>query len=119
MLAAFLGNHGNGFAQGFVVAAQNQLKLALAAPEVPALAGAELHEAEISLDQARTAWAAQAKPSDVDHFAYLASKKIAIARMAANQRLAEKAIDGAQGQRQQTQTQPAQENVGFRHIKPY
>lgn len=85
-----------------LTAAQNQLKLAQAAPEVPALAGAELHEAEVSLDQARTAWAAQKPLSDVDHLAYLASKKIAIARTTANQRLAEKAIDDAQSQRQQT-----------------
>jgi outer membrane protein OmpA-like peptidoglycan-associated protein len=85
-----------------LAAAQEQYKTAQNTPEVPALASAELHEAEVTLEQARSAWSAQAKASEVDHLAYLASKKVAIAQATASQRLAEKAIADAGGQRQQT-----------------
>jgi outer membrane protein OmpA-like peptidoglycan-associated protein len=83
-------------------AAQAEFKTAQATPEVPALASAELREAQVALDQARAAWATQDKRSEVDHLAYLASKKIAIAQTAASQRQAEKSINEAQGRRQQT-----------------
>jgi outer membrane protein OmpA-like peptidoglycan-associated protein len=83
-------------------AAQAEFKSAQATPEVSAMAGAELRDAEATLEQARAAWASQQKITDVDHLSYLASKKIAIAQTAANQRLAEKAINDAQGNRQQT-----------------
>jgi outer membrane protein OmpA-like peptidoglycan-associated protein len=83
-------------------AAQAQLKSAQAMPQVPALASAELREAELSLEQARAAWATQNKRTEVDHLSYMASKKIAIAQTVANQRLAEKAVTDAQGNRQQT-----------------
>ncbi len=82
-------------------AAQAEFKSAQATPEVPAMASAELRDAELTLEQARSAWATQVKPSDVDHLAYLASKKIAIAQSAASQRMAEKYINDAQGNRQQ------------------
>jgi outer membrane protein OmpA-like peptidoglycan-associated protein len=85
-----------------LAAAQAEYKSAQATPEVPALAGAELRDAGVTLDQARAAWASQEKRSDVDHLAYMASKKIAIAQTTANQRLAEKAINDAQGNSQQT-----------------
>ncbi|NVO06660.1 MAG: OmpA family protein [Rhodoferax sp.] len=83
-------------------AAQAEFTTAQNTPAVPALASAELHDAEVTLDQARAAWGTQEKRSEVDHLAYLASKKVAIAQTVANQRLAEKAINEAQGQRQQT-----------------
>jgi outer membrane protein OmpA-like peptidoglycan-associated protein len=83
-------------------AAQAEFKSAQAMPEVPAMASAELRDAQTTLEQARAAWATQEKPADVNHLAYLASKKIAIAQTVASQRLAEKAINDAQGNRQQT-----------------
>ena len=83
-------------------AAQAQFQTAQASPEVASLASAELRDAQLSLDQARAAWGTQQKTAEVDHLAYLASKKIAIAQTVANQRLAEKAVNDAQGQRQQT-----------------
>jgi outer membrane protein OmpA-like peptidoglycan-associated protein len=85
-----------------LTAAQDEFKSAQATPEVSAMASAELRDAEGSLEQARAAWAAQGKRADVDHLAYLASKKIAIAQSVARQRLAEKAINDAQANRQQT-----------------
>jgi outer membrane protein OmpA-like peptidoglycan-associated protein len=85
-----------------LTAAQAEFKSAQATPDVPAMASAELRDAGVTLEQARAAWAAQGNPSDVNHLAYLASKKIAIAQTVANQRLAEKAINDAQGNRQQT-----------------
>jgi outer membrane protein OmpA-like peptidoglycan-associated protein len=83
-------------------AAQAQYQAAQNAPQVNALAPAELREAQLAVEQARAAWSRQDKASEVDHLAYLASKKVAIAQEATNQRIAEKAINDAQGQRQQT-----------------
>jgi outer membrane protein OmpA-like peptidoglycan-associated protein len=83
-------------------AAQAEFKSAQSTPAVPALASAELHEAQVTLEQARAAWASQQKATDVNHLSYMASKQIAIAQTVANQRLAEKAINDAQGNRQQT-----------------
>ena len=83
-------------------AAQAEFKSAQATPEVPALASAELHEAQVTLEEARSAWASQQNAKDVNHLSYMASKKIAIAQSVANQRLAEKAINDARDNRQQT-----------------
>ena len=85
-----------------LIAVQMELKYAQATPEVSTMAGAEIRDAAATLDQARAAWAMQEKPSKVNHLAYLASKKIAIAQTMANQRLAENAINEAQGNRQKT-----------------
>ncbi len=85
-----------------LTAAQSEFKAAQDTPSVAALAGAELGDAKATLDQANDIWATQGSRSDVDHLAYMASKKVAIARTAASQRQAEKAIDAAQSQRQQT-----------------
>jgi outer membrane protein OmpA-like peptidoglycan-associated protein len=83
-------------------AAQSQYQAAQNAPAVSALAPAELRDAQVAVEQARAAWAKQDKTSEVDHLAYLASKKVAIAEEAARQRQAEQAINEAKGQRQQT-----------------
>ena len=85
-----------------LAAAQAEFKAAQNTPEVPALASAELRDAEVSLEQARSVWAAQGNSSEVDHLAYLTSRKVAIAQTAASQRQAEKAVNDAQSQRQQT-----------------
>jgi outer membrane protein OmpA-like peptidoglycan-associated protein len=83
-------------------AAQAQYQSAQNSPQVSALAPAELRDAKVTLDQATTAWGKQDKTSEVNHLAYLASKKVAIAQEATNQRIAEKAINDAKGQRQET-----------------
>jgi outer membrane protein OmpA-like peptidoglycan-associated protein len=85
-----------------LTAAQAQFKSAQATPEVTAMAGVELHDAEVALEQARSAWVRQEKRSDVDHLAYMASRKTDIAQTVTNQRLAEVAINEAKGKRQQT-----------------
>jgi outer membrane protein OmpA-like peptidoglycan-associated protein len=85
-----------------LTAAQAEFKSAQATPDVPAMASAELRDAEVALERARAAWATQEKRSEVDHLAYMASKKIAIAQASANLRLADKAINDARGDRQQT-----------------
>ena len=85
-----------------LTAAQAAFTSAQATPDTPVLASAELREAEVALERARAAWAAQEKSSAVDHLAYMAIKKTAIAQELAFQRLAEKAINNAQSQRQQT-----------------
>ena len=82
--------------------AQTQFQTAQNTPEVPALASNELREAQVALEQARAAWSTQQKTTDVDHLAYVASKKVAIAQSAASQRQAERNIAEASGQRQQT-----------------
>ena len=95
-----------------LIAAQAEFKTVQATPEVPAMASAELREAEVTLEQARAAWVRQAPRTEVNHLSYLASKQLAIAKTTASQRQAERAIDEAQGQRQQTlllaRTQEAQ-----------
>lgn len=83
-------------------AAQAQYQGAQNSPEVTTLAPAELRDAQVAVEQARAAWAKQEKSSEVDHLAYLASKKVAIAQEATRLRLAEQAINDAKGQRQQT-----------------
>jgi outer membrane protein OmpA-like peptidoglycan-associated protein len=85
-----------------LTAAQAEFAAAQNTPAVAALAGAELRDAEVTLGQARAAWSTEQKRSDVDHLAYLASRRIAIAQSIANQRLAEKSVNDAQGNRQQT-----------------
>jgi outer membrane protein OmpA-like peptidoglycan-associated protein len=83
-------------------AAQAEFQSALNTPAVPALAATELHDAGVTLDQAQAAWGAQGQTAEVDHLAYMASKKIAIAQTVASQRQAEQVVNNAQGQRQQT-----------------
>jgi outer membrane protein OmpA-like peptidoglycan-associated protein len=85
-----------------LAAAQMQYKEAQNSGPVNTLAPAELRDAQVALEQAQTAWGKKDKTSEVDHLAYLASKKVAIAQEATRQRTAEKAINDAQGQRQQT-----------------
>jgi outer membrane protein OmpA-like peptidoglycan-associated protein len=85
-----------------LTAAQAEFKAAQNTPQVTVLASAELHDAEVTLDQAKAVWGTEGKRSEVDHLAYLASKKVSIAQTVASQRQAEKAINDAQSQRQQT-----------------
>ncbi|RFO97142.1 flagellar motor protein MotB [Rhodoferax lacus] len=85
-----------------LASAQQEYQTAQNTPAVTTLASAELRDAQLALDQAKTAWGKQEKRSEVDHLAYIASKKVAIAQELGNQRLAEKSIAEAQGRRTQT-----------------
>ena len=85
-----------------LTAAQAEFRAAQNTAEIPALASAELRDAETTLAQARSVWATQGSTAEVDHLAYLTSKKVAIAQTAASQRRAEAAINDARSQRQQT-----------------
>jgi len=85
-----------------LAAAQAQYRDALSAPQVNTLAPIELRDAKVALEQAQTAWGQQDKTSEVDHLAYLASKKVAIAQETTKQRIAEKAVNDATGKRQET-----------------
>lgn len=85
-----------------LAAAQAQLRLAQISSDVSALAPAELREAEMALDVAKAAWSKQGTLAEVDHLSYLASKKIDIAQTVTRQRVAEKAVTNAQGNRQDT-----------------
>jgi outer membrane protein OmpA-like peptidoglycan-associated protein len=85
-----------------LTAAQAAFTSAQATPDTPVLASAELREAEVALERARAAWAAQENHAAVDHLSYMAIKKTAIAQELAFQRMAEKAINDARAQRQQT-----------------
>jgi outer membrane protein OmpA-like peptidoglycan-associated protein len=85
-----------------LAAAQAQYQDAQSAPQVNTLAPMELRDAKVALEQAQTAWGKQDNTSEVDHLAYLASKKVAIAQEATKQRIAEMAVNDAKGQRQET-----------------
>ena len=82
--------------------AQADFKSASDSPAVQSLASNELREAQSTLSQAQDAWATKGNPSDVDHLAYLTSKRVAIARAVTRQRQAEMAVNEAQSQRQQS-----------------
>ncbi len=70
-------------------------------PAVNELAGAELRLASDALDQASQAWTTAASPSEVNHLAYLARQRIAIARELANQRVADAEVTRARAAREQ------------------
>ncbi len=61
-------------------------------PQVTSLAAGELREAGNSLDSANAAAAKDEKEAVVNHLAYVASQKVAIARETASQKAAEQAI---------------------------
>lgn len=82
--------------------AQAQYQSARDNPEVIALAGTELQDGARALEQARSAWSAQAPTREVDHLAFLASKKIEIAQALSQLRQAERTINAAQSQRTET-----------------
>jgi len=85
-----------------LASAQQEYQTAQNTPAVTTLASAELRDAQLALDQAKTAWGKQEKRTEVDHLAYIASKKVAIAQELGTQRLAEKSIAEAEGRRTQT-----------------
>jgi outer membrane protein OmpA-like peptidoglycan-associated protein len=82
-------------------AATQNFQAAQRSPTVAALAPAELKDAELSLANAIQAWTNNGPVSEVDHLAYLARQKTAIAQEAAAQRQAENAVAQAAAGRNQ------------------
>lgn len=76
---------------------------ARANPQTTALAAPEMVLADKALGAAQAAWAAQAEPAEVDHLAYLARQRVAIASTLGTQRSAEAQVAQADGQRDKLQ----------------
>jgi len=82
-------------------AATRNLQSAQSSPSVTALAPGELKDAEMALAAAQAAWTNRGTIPEVDHLAYLAKQKTAIAEETARQRTDEKAVTEAQARRNQ------------------
>lgn len=82
-------------------AATQSFQAAQRSPTVASLAPAELKDAELSLANAIQAWTNNGPVAEVDHLAYLARQKTAIAQEAAAQRQAESAVAQAAAGRNQ------------------
>lgn len=68
-------------------------------PDVQKNAPLELQKAKVDLDKAEKLLTAGAEATEVEHFAYLAKQRTAIAQEATNVKLAEKAVDAASAER--------------------
>jgi outer membrane protein OmpA-like peptidoglycan-associated protein len=80
--------------------ARSSLGAAEADPHVAALAPKELNEAQQAFDRADAAWRNRDGEEKVDHLAYLASRRSAIAVETARQRAAETAVANATAERE-------------------
>ncbi|NTV10136.1 MAG: OmpA family protein [Zoogloea sp.] len=68
-------------------------------PQIRELAGGELKQAEDALNKANDAWARKDDRAEVDHLAYLAKQRVAIAEETARQKAAESTISTAEAAR--------------------
>ncbi|MCU7372602.1 OmpA family protein [Paucibacter sp. O1-1] len=68
-------------------------------PKVGERAGVEMRQASDALNKASDAWTRKDKPSEVDHWSYLAKQRIAIAQETAGQKGAEQALGLATAER--------------------
>jgi outer membrane protein OmpA-like peptidoglycan-associated protein len=68
-------------------------------PQVGELAGVEMRQASDALTKAGESWTREDKPSDVDHWSYLAKQRVAIAQETARQKGAEQALGQATAER--------------------
>ena len=75
--------------------ARSELKLAQDNPQTRALASDELKRADDALARANASFASNAKPGEVDHWAYLARQRTAVAQETARQKTAELAVTNA------------------------
>lgn len=75
--------------------AHSSYRLAAESPQTAQLAPAEMKQASDALDLADAALARRAPVEDIDHLAYLASQKVAIAQEASRQKGAEAAVANA------------------------
>ena len=82
-------------------AAHNEYNATQADPQAREFAGAELRLAGDALAQADAAYAHRERTSEVDHLAYLARQRTAIAQQAASQRSAEASMISANAERDQ------------------
>ena len=82
-------------------AAHSEYNTAQADPQARELAAAELRQAADALAMADAAYARREKVSEVDHLAYLARQRTALAQEAASQRGAEAAVARANVERDQ------------------
>lgn len=76
---------------------------AQADPEVQKNAPLELQKAKVDLEKAEKSLKEGAEAPEVEHFAYLAKQRTAIAREATNVKLAEQAVDAASAERSSVQ----------------
>lgn len=74
-------------------------QMAQGTPEVSELASGELKQASDALNLANEAAARGENSAEVDHLAYLAKQRIAIAREAGSQKAAERTVNNAEGAR--------------------
>ena len=79
--------------------ARNEYRVAAADPRAQELAGGELKQASDALAQADQAWARRDPRAQVDHLAYIAKQRAAIAEETARQKGAEMAVANANAQR--------------------
>lgn len=71
-------------------------------PQTNALAAAELTSAGVALNQANEAFRRGDSVAEVDHLAYLASQKVAVAQQTARQKQGEAAVASAEAERDRT-----------------
>lgn len=74
-------------------------------PQVVKNAPVELKNAAETLQKAENLWRDEAEQEDVEHYAYLASRRTAIAQQIAQQKAAEEAVENASASRSQIQLQ--------------
>ena len=79
--------------------ARSNYRVAQNDPQARDLAGAEMRLADDALKQANAASERGDKPADVDHLAYLAKQRVAIAQETGRQKAAEKSVDSAEAGR--------------------
>lgn len=79
--------------------ARSDYQIAEANPQAREFAAGEMKQAGDALKLADEASMRGDKPADVDHLAYLAKQRVAIAQETGNQKAAEKAVAGAEGAR--------------------
>ena len=79
--------------------ARSDYRVAQANPKTVALAGGELKQASDSLDKANDAWSKGDKPAEVDHLAYIAKQRVAIAQEIAKKKESEVAVTTAEQSR--------------------
>jgi outer membrane protein OmpA-like peptidoglycan-associated protein len=79
--------------------ARSDYRAAQADPQTRSLAGAELRQAGDALEKANTAWSNREDIATVDHLAYLAKQRTAIAEQTASLKAAELAVTNANAAR--------------------
>ncbi len=93
--AAVIGGCGSVPEPGALVQARSEYSAAQSNPQVVSLAPAELKQASDALDRANAAASKGADRAEVEHLAYVARQKVAIARETAAQKAAEAAVANA------------------------